>query len=135
MRILMEKEKYHQKILIIEDEPGMLNALVDNLASAGFDHIMQARDGEEGLALASKETPDLILLDIVMPKMDGMTLMTQLRQNSETKDTKVILLTNLTADDAIMSGIVANEPSYYMVKVEHSIADVIEKVKTTLGVK
>ena len=131
----MTQEKYPHKILIVEDEVSMLSALVDNLTASGFGHIIQARNGDEGLAMALKERPDLIILDIVMPKMDGMTMLKNLRQNPEGRNVKVILLTNLTANDSIMKGVVADEPSYYFVKSDYSIADVIQKVKITLGIE
>ena len=113
----------------------MLKTLVDNLAAAGFGHIFQARDGEEGMAFALLEKPDLILLDIVMPKMDGMTMLKNLRQDVFGKDFKVILLTNLTANDSIMRDVTTHEPAYYLVKTDYSIEDVIQKVKTALGIK
>lgn len=131
----MPPEKYAHKILIVEDEQVMLDALVDNLHAAGFGHLYMAQNGQEGLEIALKEKPDLILLDIVLPKVDGMTMFRKLRERPEGKDVKVILLTNLTADDSIMKGVIANEPSYYLVKVEHSIEDVVDRVKTTLGVR
>ena len=130
----MEHEKYPHTILIVEDEASMADALADNLVAAGFKPPLRARDGEEAMHMALKETPDLILLDIVMSKMDGMTMLKRLRADPKGKELKVVLLTNLTADDSIMGGIVKNEPSYYLVKTEHSIDDVVEKVKTTLGI-
>ncbi len=131
----MTEEKYPHKILVVEDEPAMLDALIDNLQAAGFGHVLQARNGEDGLVLAVQEKPDLILLDIIMSKMDGMSMLKELRNNVKTRDIKVILLTNLTADDAVMGGVVANEPSYYLVKSDHSISDIVEKVKETLGIE
>jgi len=128
-------EKYAHKILIIEDEQAMLDALTDNLHAAGFAHVLQARNGQAGLDTALQENPDLILLDIVLPKMDGMTMLKKLRSDSKGKDLKVILLTNLTADDSIMAGIATNEPSYYLIKTDHSISDVIQKVKQTLSLE
>ena len=130
----MTKETYQHKILIVEDEEVMLNAIADNLALAGFKNVFRARNGEDGLALALRENPDLILLDIVMPKMDGMTMLDALRKDDHGKNMKVILLTNLTADDSIMTGVVKNIPSYYIVKTDYSIDDVIRKVKVTLGI-
>lgn len=131
----MTKEKYPHKILIVEDEEILLKTLVDNLLAEGFGHIFQARNGEEGLAMALQEKPDLILLDIVMPKMDGMTMLQKLRQSPGGKVPKVVLLTNLSADDSIMGGVVKNEPSYYLVKADYSIEDVMKRVKHTLAVE
>ena len=131
----MPTEKYSHKILIVEDEVAMLNALVDNLQASGFGHILQARNGEAGLALALDEKPDLIILDIVMPRMDGMTMLKKLRQDERGKDLKVILLTNLAADESITKGATIYEPSYYIIKSEHSIEDVIQKVKIVLNLE
>jgi|SRR3989344_964223 len=129
----MPEEKYAHKILIVEDEQAMLDTLMDNLRAAGFTHIFQARNGQDALDIAMREELDLILLDIIMPKMDGMTMLKKLRETPKGKELKVILLTNLTADDSTMQGIVNDEPSYYLIKTDHSIGDVVEKVKSTLG--
>ncbi|HUX35490.1 MAG TPA: response regulator [Candidatus Paceibacterota bacterium] len=130
----MPAEKYSNKILIVEDEEVMLKTLTDNLTQAGFGHLLQAKNGEEGLIVALKENPDLILLDIVMPIMDGITMLKKLREDPRGKNTKVILLTNLSADDKITNSVITNEPSYYLVKADYSIDDVVEKAKITLGV-
>jgi DNA-binding response OmpR family regulator len=132
----MEEKKYPHKILIIEDELAMQKALVDNLHANGLTHTMQAKDGEAGLALAIAQKPDLVILDLIMPKMDGMTVLKKIRENEHGKKLKVILLTNLTgSNDHVVSGIVHDEPSYFLVKTDHSIADVVEKVKVVLGIE
>lgn len=130
----METPKYNHKILIVEDEEVMVKTLTDNLIAAGFANILKAKNGAEGLEIALRETPDLVLLDIVMPVMDGMTMLEKLRAEAKGKKMKVIFLTNLTVDDSIMTGIMANSPSYYVVKAEYSIDDVISKVRVTLGI-
>ncbi len=120
-------------VLIVEDEQDMLQALVDKFAREGFD-VLEAKDGEEGLGLALKEHPDLILLDIIMPKMDGMTMMKKLREDAWGKSVPIILLTNLSAtEEEIIKGIVENTPAYYLVKSEWKIEDVVQKVKERLG--
>ena len=131
----MATYKYNQKILIVEDEEVMLGTLTDNLMQAGFGNILKARNGETGLELALKENPDLILLDIVMPIMNGMDMLSKLREDKQGKNIKVILLTNLTANDGIMAGVIKDNPSYYVIKADYSIDDVIEKVKVTLGIE
>lgn len=82
-----------------------------------------------------RERPDLILLDIVMPKMDGLTMMRKLRQANEWgKTVPVILLTNLNADDdKIMRAITDNEPAYYLVKSNYTITDLVEKIRERLS--
>ena len=112
----------------------MLNALKDKLTREGF-ATLEAKNGEEGLNVALREHPDLILLDIVMPRMDGITMMKKLRQTDEWgKNVPVILLTNLSADDEkIMRAVTENEPAYYLVKSDHTISDVVEKVRERLS--
>jgi len=125
-----EKRKY--KIAVIEDEEIMSKPLVGELEDAGFE-VVTASDGEAGLALVLKESPDLVLLDIVMPKMDGMTMLMKLRESGGiNKHVPVILLTNLNADDKIMRGIVLDQPSYYLVKSNYTVAEVVERAKQSL---
>lgn len=122
-----------KKILIIEDEQDLQEALVDKLTREGFS-VLAAKNGEEGLKVALAARPDLILLDIVMPVMDGMTMMQKLREENEWgKNVSIILLTNLSATDEIISGIVEDEPAYYLVKSDWKIEDVVKKVRETLG--
>lgn len=86
-----------KKILIIEDEPAILYALALVFADAGFD-VSTAGDGEEGLRSALTIRPDIIILDIIMPKMDGMEMMKRIRQEGEEwgESVKVIVYTNLS---------------------------------------
>lgn len=122
-----------KKILIVEDEQSLRETLVDKLTREGFD-VLEAKNGEEGLERTLKEHPDLILLDIVMPKMDGMTMMKKLREDEWGKRVSIILLTNLSATDAeIIKGVIEDEPSYYLVKSDWKIKDVVNKVKETLA--
>jgi len=123
-----------QKILAIEDDFSLLNVLRDKFESEGYKFV-QARDGEEGLAIALAEKPDLILLDILMPKMDGITMMKKLREENEWgKNVPVILLTNLAADsEKIHQAIADNEPAYYLVKSNWTINELIDKVRERLS--
>jgi len=123
-----------KKVLIVEDEAPLRQALVDKLGREEFT-TLEAVNGKEGLERALKGHPDLILLDIVMPVMDGMTMLKELRKDSWGKKVPVILLTNLSAtQEDIVTGLVENEPSYYLVKSDWKIADVIKKIKETLGI-
>lgn len=119
-------------VLITEDEPAMLNILTDKLHESGFE-TLQARNGEEGLHLALEHHPDLILLDILMPKVDGMTMMKTLREDSWGKTVPIIMLTNVSADtDEALQAIVKNQPAYYLVKSNNTLEEVVEKVKEIL---
>lgn len=125
----MSKKK---KILIVEDEQVLKITLKKKFLKDGFD-IVEASDGEEGLEVAEKEKPDLILLDIVMPKMDGMTMLRKLRQRKFGKEMPVILLTNLADTDEVNRAMELNVFDY-LVKSNWDIEDVIGKVKVKLGV-
>lgn len=129
----MENTKKYT-ILIVEDNLILLKTLTDNLIGEGF-LPLQARDGEEGLAIALDRHPDLILLDILMPVMDGLTMMKKLRtKDAWGKKVPIILLTNLSPDEEkIMKSIVEDEPAYYLVKTDNKISDVIEKIKERLN--
>src|SRR3990167_10306088 len=85
----------NKKVLIVEDEAPLRNAVTDILTFEGFT-VFQGKNGQEGLDIALKEHPDLILLDLMMPVMDGLTMLGKLRQDPDWgKDASVILLTNI----------------------------------------
>lgn len=130
----MENNQNQKTILIVEDEDLQLKSLSDEFADEGF-RVLIAKNGEEGLAVALREQPDIILLDIVMPIMDGMTMLKNMREkNSWGKNVPVIVLTNLDADDEkIMKDIVSTEPVYYLVKSKWSLAEIAEKVRERLA--
>lgn len=123
-----------KKILIVEDEGAMVTALQDKLTYEGF-VVVSARDGLDGLGVAQKEKPDLILLDILMPEMDGMTMLKKLRASDWGRDIPVIILTNLNPADHLSEG--AKEfldPGYFLVKTEWTLDQVVQKVRERLGV-
>jgi len=129
------KEKKN-KILVAEDELACRNAFSAILRSEGF-LVIEAKDGQEGFNLALKEKPDLILLDILMPVMDGLTMLQKLRQSGEYGEAvPVILLTNLSADkEDIIEKVAETGPVFYMVKVEFTLQQVVERIKEVLAQK
>jgi len=121
-----------KKILIIDDE-----SIVKKSLSSQFDKslvkVLVASDGAEGLKTALKERPDLILLDLIMPKMDGMTMLAKLRQNSWGKTAKVIILSNLSDAERVAQAV--EKGTYeYLVKVDWNVMDVVKKCKKILGI-
>ena len=129
----MSLSQYSAKILIIEDEQSLLTALKDNFSAAGFGYVLEAEDGEKGLQIAQHEKPDLILLDIFVPKIDGIALLKMLKKEPRTEKIPVLILTNLE-DDAKQAEVIENGAVAYLVKIEHTLEDVIEKVKAILKV-
>ena len=119
-------------ILIIEDELPMLKALSDKFTLEGFE-IMEAKDGAEGLKVATSKKPDLIILDIFMPVMDGKTMFEKLRQDDWGKTVPVIILTNLNPDDKTLDELMKNGPSYYFIKSKWKLEELVSKVKKELG--
>ena len=89
-----------KKILIVDDEKNIRDIIIYNLKKEGY-QILQAADGEEGVRLAMEEEPDLILLDIMMPKMDGYDACKKIR---ETKNTPIIMLTARTDERDELQG-------------------------------
>ncbi len=120
-----------KKILIVEDETPLRNALRDKLIHEGY-VVLEAKNGEEGLESALRDHPDLILLDIVMPRMDGMTVLGKLRQDAWGADVKVIILTNLS-EVVKVSEVMARGSFSYLVKSDWKLEEVVIKVKEVLG--
>ena len=124
--------KSRHSVLLVEDEAPLREALAKLLRSEGFS-VHQAADGEEGLAQAKKFHPDAILLDIAMPRMDGMTMLQHVREEGDWgRHVMIVVLTNLSADDKILRGIVTHEPAFYLVKSDWHAGEVIHKVKECL---
>jgi len=120
-----------KKILIVDDEDLVVKALSSKLVAEGF-LVDAAYDGEEALLKVQKEKPDLILLDIIMPKLDGVSVLKKLKASDETKDIPIIILTNLY-DDEKMAEVLRVGNTDYLIKVEHPINEIIRKVKEKLG--
>ena len=117
-------------MLIIEDEPAMLRALRDKFTSEGFD-VLEAKNGEDGLSVAKTNHPDIILLDIIMPKMDGLTMLKGLREDSWGAKANVIILTNLS-DGESLSAALKYGAYDFLVKADWRLEDVVSKVKEKL---
>lgn len=119
-------------VLVVEDETSLLRAIAGKLSREGF-HTLEAKNGEEGLRIALEKHPDLILLDIVMPEMDGMTMMRNLRDKDEWgKKVPIIFLTNLSADAQVEQS-VKNGGYEYLMKTDWTLEQVVAKVKATLS--
>ncbi len=120
-----------QKILLIEDEAALQKTVGDLLISEGYE-VRSALDGELGVALAQSEKPDLILLDLILPKLHGFEVLKHLKSNEATKDIPVIVLTNLEkvsdVDRALELG-----ATTYLVKAAYTLEEIVDKVKKALG--
>lgn len=119
------------KILLVEDDEILYRMYQTLLQNYGH-QVSIGVNGEEGLKKALGEHPDLILLDIRMPKMDGMTMLKLLRKDVWGANVPVIILTNLDASLESLQGVVKDYPAYYLIKsnVEHK--EVLEKIQDVL---
>ena len=117
-------------LLIVEDDLALAKALVGKFSKENF-QLLEAKNGEEGLKLALDKKPDLILLDIVMPRMDGISMLKELRQDDWGKGVPVIILSNL-ADAQDNSEIIQEHIVDYLIKTDWSLEDIVKKVTDTL---
>ena len=120
-----------KKILIVEDETTLQEALTEFLSAEGFE-VLSALDGEKGLELAKSEKPDLVILDIILPKKDGYEILTEIKGGEDTKNIPVILLTNLESPEDIDKAF-EKGASTYLVKSNYKLEEVVKKIKETLG--
>ena len=122
-----------KKILIVEDERLLLNAIKRKLELNGF-NVIEAYDGAEGFGVALEKKPDLILLDLVLPVMDGVTLLERIRENEWGKNVPIIILSNLS-DASTISDSKKKGVNDYLVKTDWKLDEVIGKVKSTLDIQ
>ena len=119
------------KILLVEDEKMLANMYETKFKNEGFD-IEKALNGEDGLKKAKEMLPDFILLDIIMPKMDGFAVLKSLKKDEKTKNIPVMLLTNLGQEEDIKRGEELGVVGY-LVKANTTPADVVDAVKNKLN--
>lgn len=119
-----------KKILVIDDEESVREIYRREFLNNGFS-VALAADGEEGLLKAGEETPDLILLDIMLPKMSGIDVLKSLKRNPLTKKIPTLLLTNLGEETIIKEGFELGADGY-LLKVSYTPVQVVEEVKKFL---
>lgn len=120
-----------KKILFIEDESVLQKTIGEILTQEGYE-VISALDGELGLKLAEEKTPDLILLDLILPKMNGFEVLKSIKSKDEIKDIPVIVLTNLEGMENI-DKVISFGAKTYLVKTQYSLEEVLEKVKKALN--
>ncbi len=116
-----------KKILIIEDETALLYALQSQLSIEGY-RVFIADDGEKALKVLNTRKPDLIILDIILPKLNGWEFLKIVKANAETKNIPVVIISNLSDDASRQRGIKLGAKDY-LPKINYSIAEIIDKVK------
>lgn len=118
-------------VLLVEDDPLLVKMYNVKFTSEGF-QVLTAPDGEAGLKMALNEKVDLIILDIMMPKLSGIDLLERLRQDPRGKNTPVIILTNLSEDEEKKKTLELGVKEY-IVKANLTPGQLVEKVREYLG--
>lgn len=122
--------KTKKKILIIEDDSILLKAMQEFLSADGFD-VITASDGEEGLRFARSKSPDLVLLDIILPKVNGFEVLKEIKDNPQIKKVPIVLLTNLGGLNDVEKAL-ALGASTYLVKSDYKLEEISQKIRETL---
>lgn len=120
-----------KKILLVEDDPFIVDIYASQLKGQGY-AVDTAHDGEMALEKIKNNCPDLLLLDLILPKMDGWEVLKNLRQEARTKDLKVIVISNLDQKDNVENishfGVIK-----YFLKIQTTPEDISKAVKETIG--
>ena len=119
-----------KKILFIEDEAVLQKTLGDVLRKENYE-VISALNGEIGLRMAVTQKPDLILLDLILPKLDGFGVLKKLKENPETKKIPVVILTNLERMEDINKTLEIGATTY-LIKTQYKLDEVIRKVEKAL---
>lgn len=125
--------KNGKKILFIEDEEFLVEMYQMKFSAEGFEVII-APDGELGIQLARDTKPDLVFLDMVLPRKNGLEVLAALKGDPETKDLRIFILSNLGQDEEKKKGVVAGAEGY-LIKTDLTPADLVVKAKEILGLK
>ncbi|MFH2063467.1 MAG: response regulator [bacterium] len=127
----MAEEEKKPSVLIIDDDAFLSGIYATKLDLEGF-RVLTARDGEEGLRLAGEEHPAVILLDVLMPKLDGFETLKRLKSEAGTKDIPVIMLTNLGQKEDIEQA-KSDGAEDYLIKAHFVPAEAVEKIRGILS--
>lgn len=121
-----------KKILFIEDESALQRAISEIVKNNKEFSMLSAMDGETGIRMAKAELPDIVLLDLILPKKDGFAILKDLKEDEKTANIPVIILTNLEGSRDVEHAIELGAHTY-LVKTNYNISEVLEKIRQTLG--
>ncbi len=116
-----------KKILFVEDEEALQRTFGDILKRENY-KVIKALNGEDGLRLAKSEKPDLIILDLILPKMKGFEVLQSLKKDKETEKIPVIILTNLEKPQDVEKALDLGATTY-LVKTKYALEEIIDKIK------
>ncbi len=121
-----------KKVLLVEDDQILSDALGMRLTQSGF-LVFKCDMGDEAFNMAIQHMPDVILLDIILPKVKGTTIIRQLKKDDRLNHIPVIMLTNLSPRPSLIEEIKGAEPTFFLVKSESSLDEIIEKTREALN--
>lgn len=120
-----------KKIIVVEDETVLQKAMSIELLGAGYT-VLTAGNGEAGLELVRKEMPDLLLLDLILPKINGFDVLTALKADEKTKQIPVVILSNLGQNEDKAKGLALGAADYY-IKSSTDLSEITKKVEGLIG--
>jgi len=120
-----------KRVLIIEDDTFLRELISQKLSKEGYS-IIEAIDGEEGVKKTKEEKPEIILLDLILPGIDGFEVLSQIKGDQTTSSIPVIILSNLGQKEDVERGLKLGAVDY-LIKAHFTPGEIIEKVKTVLG--
>lgn len=118
------------KILLIEDDKFLRELIIQKLGKEGFD-VSEAPEGESGLSKMKEERPDLVLLDLILPGIDGFEVLSRMKKDTELGSIPVIILSNLGQKDDVQKGMDLGAEDY-LIKAHFTPGEIVEKIRATL---
>ena len=116
-----------KKILVVDDDPTFIKVMTDKLSSVGYE-VISAKDGEEGLKMAFEIKPDLVLLDVKMPKLDGIGFLKAIKEKKDVEPIPVLITSNLGTVDQISEGIALGVKGY-IIKSNESLDTIVKEIE------
>lgn len=116
-----------KKILLVEDDPFLVDIYKTKFKDEGFE-VEVAQEGKQALAKIEEQNPDVLLLDLVLPHLDGFELLREIRNNEKMKDLKVIILSNLSQKGEVEKGL-SMGATKYLIKAHYTPSEVVKEIK------
>ena len=126
----MDNNIASKKILLVEDDPFLIDIYVSRLKDSAFS-VEVAENGEDGLRKVKEQNPDLLVLDLVLPKLDGWEVLEEIRRDAKFDNLKVIILSNLSRKEEIERGMQLGA-SKFLIKAHYTPTEIIEEIKKVL---
>jgi len=123
----MEERHDSKKVLLVEDDPFLIDIYSSKLKESGF-IVSVVEDGERALQKIKEETPDLVVLDIVLPKTDGWEIMREIKKDKKLNSLKVVILSNLGQKGEIEKGLEMGAQKY-LIKAHYTPSEIVNQIK------